>query len=94
MGAGRGGGGGVQDLCMALDPGYNACMCMCMQVRDVVVGLDGNVLHDTTLAMSLAKHPEDTIMLSVVRPGEPVVNQGWLAAQQARPNSRQGKEHL
>ena len=63
-----------------------------LQVRDVVVGLDGDVLHDTTLAMSLAKHPEDTIMLSVVRPGEPVINQGWLAAQQARANSKEGKK--
>ena len=41
--------------------------------KDVVVGLDGDVLHDTTLATALAKHPEDTIKLSVVRPGEPVV---------------------
>ena len=63
-----------------------------LQERDVVVGLDGDVLHDTTLATALAKHPEDTIMLSVVRPGEPVVNQGWLAAQRAHANSKEGKK--
>ena len=53
-----------------------------LQGRDVVVGLDGEVLHDSTLAISLANNPSDTILLSVVRPGEPVVNQGWLTAQQ------------
>ena len=63
-----------------------------LQVRDVVVGLDGDVLHDTTLATALARHPEDTIKLSVVRPGEPVVNQGWLAAQRAHANSKEGKK--
>ena len=61
-----------------------------LQVRDVVVGLDGDVLHDTTLAMSLATHPSDTIMLSVVRPGS-MVKLSPLAVPQLAPCASSGR---
>jgi ssDNA-binding Zn-finger/Zn-ribbon topoisomerase 1 len=90
----KGGGFGIElsgNCIVALKPG-GAGEVGGLQTRDVVVGLDGKVLHDTTIAEQLAEHPTNTLDISVVRPGEPVLSAAFLALMNAPKTKEQRKQ--